>query len=104
VATSAIQEEKEALEGAPNYSGLDVVEALPLSRYYPEGGEELLCGMAGATIMRIGSTGEEGIEGGGLIIDYRPSGSMALKRVVFAFNESGLWLEWEGALDPSNQA
>jgi len=60
--------------------------------------------MVGATIVRIGSTEEDGIEGGGLIIDYRPADSNAIKRVVFAFNESGLWSEWEGVPDLASQA
>lgn len=95
MAAPAIQEAQEVADTL-DYNRLDVIEALPLSRFYPEGGEELLRGMAGATIVRIGSTGEDGIEGGGLIIDYRPLGSSVVKRAIFAFNESGLWLEWEG--------
>ena len=79
-----------------HYSKLELVEALPLSRFAPEGGEEFLRTMAGVTIIRIGSTDEDGIDGGGLLIDYLPKGSDAPRRVVFAFNDSGLWVEWEG--------
>jgi hypothetical protein len=106
VATSAIQGRKEgqAVEGTIDYGRLDVIEALPLSRFYPEGGERLFRAMAGAEIIRIGSTDEDGIEGGGLILDYRRSGFDTVNRVIFAFNESGLWVEREGALDQASPA
>jgi hypothetical protein len=42
----------------------------------PEGREELLRRMVGATIVRIGGKGEQGIEGGGLFIDYLPAGEI----------------------------
>lgn len=80
------------------YAKMAVIEALPLSRFAPQGGEELLHSMAGASIVQIGSTDEDGIEGGGLIIDYMPWGTSEVKRVVFAFNECGLWVEWEGSV------
>jgi hypothetical protein len=54
--------------------------------------------MAGATIVRIGSVNDAGIEGGGLLVDYIPAGQTQIRRVVFAFNELGLWLEWEGPM------
>jgi len=85
-------------QGGVSFSNLCVVEALPLSRFSPEGGENLLRGMAGGTIIKIGSTTEEGIEGGGLIIDYRRAGSSVVERAVFAFNDSGLWVEWAGSV------
>ena len=90
------------MEGDPRYAELSVVEALPFCRFAPEGGEELLRRMAGATIMRIGSTNEDGIEGGGLIIDYMPRGSSETMRVVFAFNASALWVEWEGLVQSAS--
>ena len=49
--------------------------------------------MIGATIISIGTIPDGNIDGGGLIIDYRPSGSNATKRVVFAFCETGMWVE-----------
>lgn len=80
------------------YRTLKIREALPLSRFRPEGGEALLRGMAGATIVRIGSTDEDGIEGGGFLIDYVRAGEKQTRRAVFAFNESGLWPVWEGPI------
>jgi len=81
-----------------DYEGLKIIGSLPLSRFAPEGGENLLATMVGATIVGIGSTEEEGIEGGGLIIDYRPRNSTELRRAVFAFSEAGMWIEWEGPI------
>jgi hypothetical protein len=38
------------------------------------------------------------IEGGGLVIDYRPAGEQETRRVVFGFTELGMWLEFRGKL------
>jgi hypothetical protein len=83
---------------APNFGRLQIIEALPHALYAPEGGEALLQEMAGASIVRIGSTDEDGIEGGGLLIDYSLPHSAEIKRVVFAFNDGGLWINWTGLL------
>ena len=80
--------------GALHYGRLEIVEALPHSSYAPEGGEELLRSLRGATLVKIGSFSEGGIEGGGLVLDYLPKGDDQVKRVVFAFTDSGLWVEW----------
>lgn len=79
-----------------NYAGLNIVEALPCSRSAATGAEELFKRLRGATIVRMGSTNEDGIEGGGLILDYRANGEAGTRRVVFAFNESGMWVVFEG--------
>jgi uncharacterized small protein (DUF1192 family) len=78
------------------FGQLKIAEALPLASFSPEGGEDLLRCMAGGTILRIGSTDERGIEGGGLLIHYVPLGETQAQRAVFAFNELGLWVEWTG--------
>jgi hypothetical protein len=75
-----------------------VVGALPEARSLPSGGEEICKRLVGATIIRIGGVAEPGIEGGGLIIDYRLPGSTQTSRVLFAFNELGMWVEAEGRL------
>ncbi|MEF2549724.1 hypothetical protein VQ045_21780 [Aurantimonas sp. E1-2-R+4] len=79
-----------------------VIEALPSSRFSPHGGKELFRCMRGATIVVIGSMAEEGLEGGGLIIDYRLSSGMT-ERAVLAFNESGMWIfdSVLGAIEPT---
>ena len=79
-----------------DYRECTVVEALPASRHYPTGGEELFRRLAGATIIRMGGTGADGLEGGGLILDYCSAGSAQARRVVFAFNENAMWIEFEG--------
>ena len=100
--TSALQGEKGAEEQSINdvldYRELDVIAALPLSRFYPEGGEGLFRAMVGCRIIRIGSTDEDGIEGGGLIIDYVPPNSDRTLRAVFGFTELGMWIEWDGEI------
>jgi hypothetical protein len=82
------------------FAALDIIEALPMGSYAPQGGEATLRAMAGARIVRIGSTDEGDLEGGGLIIDYLPAGGDGVRRVIFSFNERGLWVEWQGV--PSN--
>jgi hypothetical protein len=77
-----------------DFANLTVIEALPISRFRPEGAEDVFRGLAGATIVKIGGVAEDGIEGGGLIIDYRPADSLEICRVVFGFNENGMWVEW----------
>ena len=80
------------------FSSIRLIEALPDYFHYPKGGEELLRSMRGATILAIGGTDADGIEGGGLLIDYIKAGDMQKRRVVFEFNELGLWPKWEGPL------
>jgi hypothetical protein len=46
-----------------------------------------------AKIVAFGTLPDRSIEGGGLVIDYRPSGAKAVKRVIFAFCETGMWVE-----------
>jgi len=63
-----------------------------------EGDETLFRQMVGAEIVRIGSPSNGGLEGGGLIIDYRLPADGMTRRAVFEFNELGLWPVWEGFL------
>jgi len=90
-------------EYVPNYSKLSIVGSLPISHSAPNGGEETLREMRGATIIDIGSVlPENKIEGGGLIIDYRLTAGET-RRVVFAFNDLALWVEWQGICRASPQ-
>lgn len=71
-------------------------EVLPeLPARLPSGrGEPFPEGLIGATIDRIGTLPDScGVEGGGLVIDYRNGPSVG--RVVFGFNELGMWLEYQ---------
>jgi hypothetical protein len=51
--------------------------------------------LIGSTILDVGFHSE--CTEGGLTIDYLKEGNK--KRVVFGYNELGLWKEWEGPLN-----
>jgi hypothetical protein len=87
-----------------DYGAMTVVEALPSGYHYPQGGETILRGLSGAKIVRIGSPEEDGIEGGGFVIDYCPRASHEERRIVFAFNENGMWIIGEGPLPGAARA
>jgi hypothetical protein len=54
--------------------------------------DELPVGLEGAKIVQIGTFEDLSLaEGGGLVIDYLPIGSDIPNRVVFGFNELGMW-------------
>ena len=56
-------------------------------------GEVFPSDLIGATIVGFGAApAEYNLEGGGLIIDYFPSGSNQRKRLVLAFNDCGMWI------------
>lgn len=85
----------------PNPADLTLVEALPAGWHPPEGGEAAFARLRGARLIQIGSPVEDGLEGGGLVIDYVVAGGSAPQRLVLAFNELGMWIEAEGALERS---
>jgi hypothetical protein len=76
-----------------DYAGLNIVEGLPDYFHGPSGQESIFRRLPGAKILRIGSTNERGIEGGGLILDYELNGKS--HRLVFAFTELGMWVEYD---------
>jgi hypothetical protein len=81
-----------------DYRSAKIIEAFPRALCRREGErDDLLRHMAGATIIRIGSIEDTDLEGGGLVIDYKPRGISDTLRVVFAFNELGLWPVWHGS-------
>jgi len=86
------------MAGSQDYRSAEIVESFPRA-LCRQGGErdELLRHMAGATIIRIGSIEDADLEGGGFVVDYRPRGVSGTLRVVFAFNELGLWAVWQGS-------
>lgn len=51
--------------------------------------------LKGATILAIGAPEGADLEGGGLVIDYGFADGVA-KRLVLAFNEAGMWVEFDG--------
>lgn len=77
-------------------SDIETAEVLPkLPNYFhPERGEAVPDELIGAEIVRFGTVSKEHhIEGGGLVIDFMPRGSETTRRIVFAFSETGMWVE-----------
>ena len=77
---------------------LDLTKCDPtpcLPNYFrPTNGKPLPDGFVGSTIVRAGGVPIEGaVEGGGLIIDFIPAGSIDSRRVILGFNEVGMWVE-----------
>jgi hypothetical protein len=83
-------------------STMEIVPFLP-ARLPSHFGKPFPPDLAGATVLNIGTLpqpdGSDLVEGGGLVIDYRASGSEAVYRVIFEFSEEGMWLRFQGFLD-----
>jgi hypothetical protein len=77
------------------YSRMAVIEALPDSMHPPTEPHKIFQVLAGATIVRIGTPGSADIEGGGLVLDYILPHSSTEHRLVFGFNELGMWTIWD---------
>jgi hypothetical protein len=84
---------------------LSKVEVLPeLPSYVASGrGRPFPKELDGCIIVAIGTLppGEDGwgmIEGGGLVIDYRKPKGKKVRRIVLAFNDEGLWVDFQGSL------
>ncbi len=54
-------------------------------------GDDVPQNLIGAEIVRFGAVAKH-IEGG-LVIEYRPRGSIEIHRVVFGFDERAMWVE-----------
>lgn len=80
-----------------DYSALAVVQNLPDYMHPPSEDESVFRRLSGARIIKFGtpaeSTCEARIEGGGLVVDYELDGEE--QRIVFAFNELGMWVEYD---------
>jgi hypothetical protein len=57
--------------------------------------ESVFLKLRGARIVRIGTTMPGVFEGGGLILDYQLPDSSIEYRMIFAFNDQGLWVEYD---------
>ena len=67
-------------------------------RLHPEHGDPVPADLIGAKIVAIGCIAPpDAVEGGGLAIDYCQPGSEKPQRVVFAFNELGMWVAYPRA-------
>ena len=49
--------------------------------------------LAGATLVRIGTSPDLDVEGGGLVIECRKPGNDACIHIVLGFNEVGMWIQ-----------
>jgi hypothetical protein len=82
-------------EDRPSFAEFEIVPRLPNRRDPANEGAQVPADLIGARIVNIGSAMPEAdIEGGGLILDYVPKGEPATKRIVFGFNDVGLWVEF----------
>lgn len=71
---------------------VDVIAKLPDWRDSEHRGDDRPDDIIGATIVNFGAAPQAwDIEGGGLVIDYIPGGATDPKRLVLAFNDSGMW-------------
>jgi len=60
-------------------------------------GRQIADDLIGATLIAIGTT-DERVEGGGLILDYRPKNKQQVCRLILAFNEIGMWIHQQSIL------
>jgi len=79
----------------PSFAEFEVVPRLPHRCDPANEGAQVPADLIGAQIVNIGSAPPKAdIEGGGLILDYVPKGEHTTKRIVFGFNDVGLWVEF----------
>lgn len=83
------------------FASLAISAELPPAAHYTDRATELFKALQGATIVAIGTPeSDEGIEGGGFVIDFTEPGSTQIRRVIFGFTELGMWVEFDGLRDP----
>ena len=78
-----------------------LIPRLPDS-FNPNRGAAVPRDLIGATILAVGTTNER-IEGGGLILDYRPQKKNQVYRLILAFNELGMWIHRKATLDADQE-
>ena len=82
---------------AVDLSQISVTAELPPAGHYTERFHEVFLVLKGAKIVACGAPVDpNAVEGGGFIIDFIPEDSDAVRRVVFAFTELGMWVEFYG--------
>lgn len=78
----------------PNLGTEKLLAKLP-NYFHPDEGFDVPADIIGSRIVSFGTFAEDRlIDGGGLVIEYVPSGSRATKRIVLAFGETGMWIEF----------
>jgi hypothetical protein len=80
-----------------------LIPRLPNS-FNPDQEREVPSDLIGATIVAVGTIDED-IEGGGLVLDYRPNARdrNQMCRLVLAFNELGMWVHRKATLDADQE-
>lgn len=87
-----------------DFSKIKPIPKLP-NFFARELGGEIPADLIGAVILGIGTVPDPlDVDGGGLVVDYRPAKSKATKRIVFAFNERGMWVIFNRALKAVDSA
>ncbi|SRR6266852_1619590 len=81
------------------FSRVKIVSRLPDSRGC-EFGDEMPSDIIDAEIVAIGTTRLR-LEGGGLVIDYRPKASTTVMRLALSFTELGMWVSYHGPVMPN---
>ncbi len=75
-----------------DFSGASVGPRFP-NIFDSSRGDAIPADIIGATISSFGAAPPSAkLEGGGLIIDYIPTGEIETKRLVLAFNDCGMWI------------
>jgi hypothetical protein len=64
-----------------------------------EEGDKFPADLIESEIVGFGTINEAHVEGGGLVIDYKPRGSAQIQRLHLAFNELGMWIHRQSTLD-----
>ena len=85
-----------------DFAKIKIVGELPPAGDYTDRACSVFQRLAGATIVNCGSPSDpELVDGGGFVIDYVPHGDKAVRRLVFAFTELGMWIEYDGPKGPT---
>jgi len=74
-----------------------IIPNLP-DHFHPRDGDKFPAELIGAEIVDFGTTNER-VEGGGLVIDYKPGGSAQIRRLYLGFNDLGMWIHRQSILD-----
>jgi hypothetical protein len=78
-------------------SRIPICAELPPAGHYTERRHDVFLSLRGAKIIACGAPADpNAVEGGGLVIDFIPEGDTDPRRVVFAFTELGMWVEYSG--------
>ena len=79
-----------------DFSMIDIISALPASKGPNYSCAKTPSDLIGAKILAFGTTAAfNKFVGGGLAIDYLPSGAIKPRRIIFAFTEVAMWIQYQ---------